>query len=138
MLFRSNATKLLASKHKSTIKSGKAEREYTSIMNKYGFNLPMTGRLSRPPDDSISYGRDDKVWTHITIDNNTRSQDAEGKETRSVGGFLRKYLNKFEKETEKLLEKRKSLKIRLRVNLEMSKDIVKNVRIRRSCNRKSY
>ena len=62
-----NATKLLASKHKSTIKSGKAEREYNSIMNKYGFNLPMTGRLSRPPDDSMSYGSDDKFGLTLLL-----------------------------------------------------------------------
>ena len=127
MLFRSktalNATKLLASKHKSTINSGKAIREYNSIMNKYGFDLPMTGRLSRPPDHSMSYGRDDKVWTHITVHNTTSSQNEAGKETRTVGGFIRKYFNKLEKETEKLLEKRKSMKIRIRIKLLMTKNI---------------
>ena len=40
-----NATKLLASTNKNTIKSGKADKAYNTIIEKYGEAQPMTGRL---------------------------------------------------------------------------------------------
>ena len=42
-----NTVMLLASKNKNTIKSGRADKEYNKVMNKYDLALPMTGRLER-------------------------------------------------------------------------------------------
>ena len=89
-------------------------------MTKYEFDLPVTGRLSRPLDHSMSYGRDENVWSHITVNTFTVSQGETGHETRNVGPFIRKYFDKFEKVTLKQLEIRKSMKIRMRVNMGIS------------------
>ena len=42
-----NTTLLLASTNKNTIKSGKADKAYNNIVEKYGEAQPITGRLKR-------------------------------------------------------------------------------------------
>ena len=42
-----NVTLLLASTNKNTIKSGKADKAYNNIVEKYGEAQPITGRLNR-------------------------------------------------------------------------------------------
>ena len=42
-----NTTMLLASTHKSVIKSGKADKEFEKVFNKYDLAVPMTGRIQR-------------------------------------------------------------------------------------------
>jgi hypothetical protein len=46
-----NATLLLSSTNKNTLKSGRAEKEYSSIINKYGEAQPITGRLKRQEEE---------------------------------------------------------------------------------------
>jgi len=38
---------LLASTNKSVIKSGKADKEFDKVFNKYDLAVPMTGRIQR-------------------------------------------------------------------------------------------
>ena len=47
-----NATILLSSTNKNTIKSGRAEKEYDKIISKYGTAKPMTGRLKESYKES--------------------------------------------------------------------------------------
>ena len=42
-----NTTMLLASTNKSVIKSGKADKEFDKVFNKYDLAVPMTGRIQR-------------------------------------------------------------------------------------------
>ena len=46
-----HATILLSSTNKNTIKSGRAEKEYSGIINKYGEAQPITGRLKRQEEE---------------------------------------------------------------------------------------
>jgi hypothetical protein len=76
-------------------------------MNKYQFEEPITGRLSRPSDHTVSFGNHEKVFTHITIGDIRKRANEKGNETRSIGAIIDKYMNKFEKEVLKLLETKK-------------------------------
>ena len=42
-----NTTMFLASTHKSVIKSGKADKEFQKVFDKYDIAVPMTGRIQR-------------------------------------------------------------------------------------------
>ena len=61
-----NATLLLSSTNKNTIKSGRAEKEYNKIVDKYSEAYPMTGRLNGPLFKVIS-GDYNRAKTHVKI-----------------------------------------------------------------------
>ena len=56
-----NTVKLLATTNKNIIKSGKPEREYLRTINKYQYEEPITGRLSREPEHTMTTGNNEKV-----------------------------------------------------------------------------
>ena len=118
-----NAAILLASKNKNTIKSGRAEKEYQKIMVKYTNAESMTGRLSRPPDYTISSGDHSKVMSHIDININSKKLDKDGHETRSLKQLLNQYKDKMTNLIEKVLETKKSMKIMLKFNFTVDKPV---------------
>jgi len=55
-----NATLLLASTNKNTIKSGRALKEYETVIDKYSNALPITGRVSDKSRNNQSQDRPKK------------------------------------------------------------------------------
>jgi len=118
-----NAVVLLSSKNKNTIKSGRVEKEYEKLMVKYTDAEPMTGRLTRPPDYTISSGDHSKVKSHIDININTKKLDKDGHETRSLKQLLNQYKDKLINLVGQVLETKRSMKIMLKVDLKVDKPL---------------
>jgi septation ring formation regulator EzrA len=89
-----NATILLSSKNKNTIKSGRPEREYQKLMTKYVEAEPMTGRLTRELEHELKLGDHEKVNTYIQIVIKSEKTDANGVETRSFKNIFALYRDK--------------------------------------------
>ena len=118
-----NATILLSSKNKNTVKSGRPEREYQKIMTKYVEAEPMTGRLTRELEHELKLGDHEKVNTYIQIVIKSEKTDANGVETRYFKNIFAIYKDKLYRELMKVFEKKRSMKIRLRLGLKIFKQV---------------
>jgi len=103
------------------VSSGKPERLYSDLMEKYEEADSMVGRLSRPPAFSVRTGDQSKARSYIQFQFNYMPDD-EGVEKRSLKQMFNSLGNEPVSQVEKTFVGKSSMKVRMRVNVWLERE----------------
>jgi len=108
-----NTIQLLATKHKAILRSGKPEKEYNKVVEKYQEAPSMVGQLSDP---IFKINRGD----YTKISPTTRFNIFQGSDIRKTINSMKKLIYK---EVEEALKFKKSMKVKFRLQATLVKKI---------------
>ena len=108
-----NTIELLATKHKAILRSGKPEKEYNKLVEKYQEAPSMVGRLSDPIFKPV---RGD----YTKASPNTRINIFQGTKPRTTLNNVKKYIYK---EMEEAFKYQKAMKLNMRLQVRMTKTV---------------
>ena len=116
-----NAAVALSSKHKITLASGKPDKLYDALMEKYRDAESVTGQLSRAPEFTVRTGDHSKVSSYIQFQFSYKPDD-EGIERRTLKQMFLSLGNRPASQLEKAFVGKSSMKVRLRVNVWLERE----------------